>query len=80
MLEERAQFDALMSDIRSGTDPLQAISKQVEQPKDEGYSSIEVPEKQSGAEDAHVTSEADEAAEPEYQQQEEQQQEEQDKK
>ena len=71
-LYEQAQFEALMSDIRSGTDPIDALKKQVEQPIEEGYSSIEVPEKQSGAEDTQVTSEPDDAAEPQFEQQEDQ--------
>ena len=62
MLDERAQFDELMSDIRSGVDPVQAVSKRLNK-IDDGYSSIEVPEKQSAAE--HSTSEPD-AAEPDF--------------
>lgn len=66
MLDERAQFDALMSDIRAGVDPVQAVNKRVEDKPDEGYSSIEVPEKQSAAEDTPVTSSEQEAAEPDF--------------
>lgn len=44
MLDERAQFDELMKDIRSGVDPVQAVSKRLNT-VDEGYSSIEIPEK-----------------------------------
>jgi hypothetical protein len=64
MLDERAQFEELMSDIRSGVDPVQAVSKRLNT-IDEGYSSIEVPEKQSAAEQSVETSEP-EAAEPDY--------------
>jgi len=57
-----------MSDIRSGVDPVQALNKRIDN-RDEGYSSIEVPEKQSAAEESPITSEpeveAAEAAEPE---------------
>lgn len=62
MLDERAQFDELMNDIRSGVDPVQAVSKRLGN-TDEGYSSIEVPEKQSAADQS--TSEPD-AAEPDF--------------
>lgn len=51
-----------MSDIRSGVDPVDAVSKRLNK-IDDGYSSIEVPEKQSAAE--HSTSEPD-AAEPDF--------------
>lgn len=64
MLDERAQFDELMSDIRSGVDPVQAVSKRLTA-ADEGYSSIEVPEKQSAADQSVDTSEP-EAAEQDF--------------
>jgi len=64
MLDERAQFDELMSDIRSGVDPVQAVSKRLNK-IDEGYSSIEVPEKQT-ATDQSVDTSGSEAAEQEY--------------
>ena len=62
MLDERAQFDELMNDIRSGADPVEAVSKRLGK-VDEGYSSIEVPEKQSAADQS--TSEPD-AAEQDF--------------
>lgn len=69
MLDERAQFEELMSDIRSGVDPVQAVSKRLDN-RDEGYSSIEVPEKQSAAEETPVSSEQEHeaAAEPDLDQ------------
>lgn len=61
MLDERAQFEALMNDIRSGTDPVQAVSKKLAQ-GDDGYSSIEIPDKHS----AEIETSELEAAEPDH--------------
>ena len=44
MLDERAKFEELVADIRAGRDPIDAASKRLES-TEEGYSSIEVPEK-----------------------------------
>jgi len=55
----------LISDISSGIEPIDAITRRLEKNNlDEGYSSIEVPEKQSAAEESPITSEPEvEAAE-----------------
>lgn len=62
MLDERAEFEQLLADVRAGRDPVDAASKRLES-AEEGYSSIEVPEKQSAAE---ATSSEAEGAEPNF--------------
>lgn len=43
VLAERAEFEQVLQDIRDGKDPVDAASRRIE--SEEGYSSIEVPEK-----------------------------------
>ena len=69
MLDEQRAFEQLLEDVRAGKDPVEAASGRLAS-ADEGYSSIEVPEKQSAAEDTAVSSEAEAeaAAEPDFEQ------------
>lgn len=66
MLDERAQFMQLLDDLKAGRDPQSAAPSERLQTAEEtdGYSSIEVPEKQQAAvDDTAGSSEAD-VAEP----------------
>lgn len=66
MLDEINEYRQTVKDIMDGMDPADAAAKRLES-ADEGYSSIEVPEKQSAAEESSEA-EVDAAAEPDHEQ------------
>jgi len=67
LLDDIAEYQQTVRDILGGEDPAEAASKRLES-ADEGYSSIEVPEKQTAAETTGESSEAEAeaAAEPDH--------------
>ena len=66
MLDEINEYRQTVKDIMDGMDPADAAAKRLES-ADEGYSSIEVPEKQSAAEESSEA-EVDAAVEPDHEQ------------